>query len=854
MDALLQDLKYALRLLAKSPGFTTITVLTLALGIGANTAIFSVVNAVLLRPLPYPKSEELVGVHTTGAFGERTAMAIGYRDYEDIAALKGPITGAAVFRGARFNLTGVGDPRELEAVQVSPSLFTVLGVRPMLGRVFSAAEEQEPVAVISHRFWQNAFGGDSGALGRMVTLDGRGFQVIGVMPASMRFPNADVEAWIPIGWAFVATPQLRVARMFRAFTGLVRLAPGVTIERLESDLTVLARRIDEELQATMGSGGQGMQVTISGGGGGGGAPAAARSPAAAAPAQSPGARAPGQGPRPTMGFVVAYLRDEIVGDRNRAIAVLAGAVGLVLLIACANTASLLIARATRRRKEIAVRRALGAERGRLVRQLLTESVVLALGGAVIGIGFSLLALRATLAVWPAVLPRQNDIRIDGAVLAFTLVLSLLTGLAFGLVPALRISSPKLEEALRDESGIGGGRRPRRTLATLIVAEVALALVLLVGAGLMVRSFISLNQVDPGFDTRDLLAARIRLTPSRYPSPPSQQQFFDQLVATLRGRPGVSGVTTARTLPLSGARMVLAINPRDIRGDDPEQLLPIGTTVVGPDFFSTLRIPILQGRAFTTQDDAGAPPVLVINTRLARRLWPGEDPLGKTVPMGPPGGQQTGLTVVGVIGDIHGTSLAQEVAPEMFMPVAQTPTSPQPVMWVALRGPRPLSLAPALIEAVRAVDAQQPIAEITSVEQMVARDQSARRLNTTLVTVFALIAALLAVIGIYGVTGYAVSQRTREFGVRIALGARPAQLLELVMRENLVLVASGVVAGIAIAAAASRALNSLLFGVAALDLVTFVGAAVLLSGGALLATAVPARRAGRVDPVSALRSE
>ena len=831
MDTFLPDLKYAIRQLARSPGFAAVAILTLAVGIGANTAIFSVVNAVLLRPLPYPRSEELVTVRSGGLFGERGGFAISYRDYQDVAELKGPLAGAAVVRGGRYNLTGAGDPREMEVAFASPSLFSVLDLRPVLGRVFSAAEEQEPVAVLSHRFWQTAFGGDSSALGRMVNLDGTGFQVIGVMPATMRYPNADVEAWIPVGWSFVAQPQLRITRTFRGYTGLVRLAPGVTVDRLNSDLSVLAQRINEETTAS-GGGSQRVEITMNSGPGGPGGPGARGGPGAFG-----------------MSFQVASLRDEAVGDRGTAIIVLAAAVGLVLLIACANTASLLIARATRRRKEIAVRRALGAGRNRLVRQLLTESVLLSVTGAVLGVALSFVALRAILSVWPAVLPRQNDIRIDAIVLAFTLALSVLTGIAFGLVPALKASSPRLEEALRDEAGLAGGRRPRRTLATLIAGEIALALVLLVGAGLLVRSFISLNRVSPGFDTSDLLAARIRLTPSRYTSPAAQKQFYDQLTDALRQRPEVAGVTTMRTLPLSGARMIIGMDPREVRADDPEQSLMLETFVVGPDFFTTLGIPLLDGRGFNSQDVAGGLPVVVINTRVARRLWPGENALGQSLPLGGP----TPAVVIGIVGDLHGASLSEDVGPQIFRPLTQA-QAPQPVMWIALRGPRPLALVPALQETVRAVDPQQPIAEIASVDQMIARDQSARRLNTTLVTVFALVAALLAIVGIYSVTAYAVSQRSREFGIRLALGARSSQLLGLVLRENALLVGGGVLAGLLLAALASRTLDSLLFGIVSLDLVTFGGVAVVLAAVALVATALPASRAGRVDPVTALRNE
>ena len=844
MDSLLQDLRYAFRQLLGAPGFTVLAVLTLGLGIGANTAIFSVVNAVLLRPVPYPKSEELVTLHSEGPLGESSRFGLPYPTFEDIAQLKGSLASAAVYRTGQYNLTSSVEPREIEAAIVSPSLFDVLGVRPVLGRPFTQSQEQDPVAVLSHRFWQSAFASDSSVLGKTVSLDGRGYEVIGVLPPGIRFSDADAELWIPIGWSFVGAPGMRTNRNWFAFTGVARLQPAITIERLRGDLDVVARRIDAEREANS-QGDQRIQITTRGGGGG---------PPPGGVVKRPGL----PGGRLSTAFVVTSIRDEVVGDTSRPLEVLAGAVGLVLLIACANAAGLLVARAARRKKEISVRRALGAERSRLIRQLLTESVLLALGGAVVGVLLAKVGLQAILATWPAVLPRANEIDISGMVLLFTLGLSLLTGVAFGLVPALKISSPVLEEVLRDESGVGGGRQRRRIQSSLIVAEVGLALVLLVGAGLLLRSFLLLNQVDPGFNTRDILAGRIRLTPSRYSSPEVQQQFFDDLLAALRRRPGVTAVTTARTLPLSGARMMLGMNPRDVRSDDPDEFLTIGTTVIGPDFFSTLQIPLLQGRAFTAQDDQGAPRVAVINTRLARRLWPGQDPLGKVIPMGVPAGQGPVLqqiTVVGVVGDIHGSSLAVDVIPEMFLPLKQSGGGDSQI-WVAMRGPRPrpLALAAVLREAVRSLDSQQPVAEIASVAQMVARDQSALRLNTTLVTVFGGLAGVLAIIGIYGITAYAVSQRTREFGVRMALGGRPADVMGLVLRENLWLVASGVLAGTVIAVVASRTLASLLYGIRTTDALTFVTTAILLSIVAMAAAWLPARRATKVDPVEALRIE
>jgi putative ABC transport system permease protein len=699
------------------------------------------------------------------------------------------------------------------------------------------------VAILTNRFWHSAFGGDSSVIGHSLSLDGRGFQIVGVMPAGMRYPDSDVDLWIPIGWSFAADPELKVNRSWHAFDCLVRLGSGTTMDRLRADLAVLATRIQEE---TMGAGGgQRLQLDIRGGGPGprGGGPRM----------RGPG----GPGGAPRIAFVTETLNHEVVGDTGSAILMLAGAVALVLLIACANAANLLIARASRRGREIAVRRALGADRVRLARQLLTESVVLALAGAAVGLVFARIGLGAVISTWPAVLPRANEIGIDGRVLGFTLLLSVITGVAFGMIPAVRASAPGLEQSLRDEAGASGGRTRRRTQAILIASEIALALVLLAGAGLLVRSFVALNHVDPGFDPRDVVAARVRLTPSRYNSPQAQQEFFDRLVTELRQRPGVTGAALARTLPLSGARMMLAINPREVRGDDPDQFLAIGMTVVGPDFFSTMKIPIVSGRPLTADDRDGQPRVAVINRRLAQRLWLGENPLGKTFPMGAGPGGAPGrgpvlVTVIGVIGDIRGGSLSDEAGPEVFLPVAQVGWRPE--SWLAIRSGQSVGLGTIVREAVATIDAQQPVAEIATIEQMVAQDQSARRLNTTLLTLFALLAVALAVIGIYGVTAYAVSQRTREFGLRVALGARPGDVVRLVVAENVWLVVTGIISGLIISLLASRVLASLLFGVGRNDVATFGATAVLLAVVALAATLIPARRATRVDPMVALRTE
>jgi putative ABC transport system permease protein len=550
------------------------------------------------------------------------------------------------------------------------------------------------------------------------------------------------------------------------------------------------------------------------------------------------------------------LRDAAIGDVRTRLWVLLGAVGLVLLIACANTANLLLARATTRRREMAIRRALGAGRGRLIRQLLTESVLLALGAAAVGLALANWGLDALLAVWPRALPRSVEVGLDARVLAFTAGLAVLTGVAFGLAPALRATTPQIEEALREDAlGSGSGRRRRRLQGTLIVAEVALALVLLVGAGLLVRSFVALNRVNPGFDTRDVVAARVRLTPSRYPEGPGQQEFFNSVLTALSTRPDVASAGLTATLPLSGSMRILAFDPHSVRADYPDPFMIALSSIVTSDYFTTLRIPIRKGRGFTAEDRAGAPLVVVVSTNFARSLWPDVDPIGKQFPIGGPRTGPRLYTVVGVVDDLRSGSLdVPNDRPAMYTSALQE--SGQAEMWIVARtrDGSPLKLASAFKDIVHRADPEQPIADIVSLEQLIGRQTAARRFNTTLLGVFATLALLLALVGIYGVTSYAVVQRYRELGIRLALGAKPQDVVRLLVNENLTRVAAGVVGGLALALVVTRALASMLFGVAPRDAITFTLAALVFAGVAVLATWVPARRATRVDPMVTLRAE
>ena len=829
IDTLLQDLRYALQTLSKACGFTALAVLTLALGIGANTAIFSAVNGVLLKPLPYPGSDRLVQIMSTGFQGVR--FGLSFPDLRDLRGLSQDFTGIGALTSQRYNLTGAGDPREVQVAQITADLFEVLHVRPDIGHAFAAADERTPLALLSHGLWVTSFGRDPRILGKSISLDGRSFTVVGVMPAGFQFPDADVQVWTPIGEFLSQSPQAETNRGMHFLTAVARLAPGATLERAVADVKALGARLSSA-DTTRGEERPRQRIIA-------------------------GQAIPGGGPAPAggrsildTGFDVTLLRDVVIGDVRRPLLILLGAVGLVLLIACANAANLLLARATARRREMAIRRALGAGRGRLVRQLLTESILLALAASAVGVVLSTWGLAVLFAVWPRALARTVEIGLDSRVLAFSLGLAVLTGVAFGLVPAWRASAPGIEETLREDALAAAGGR-RRLQGTLVVCEVTVALVLLVGAGLLVKSLIRLNNVNPGFDTHDVLAARIRLTPARYPAGAEQAQFFDGMLNTLQAHPGVQAASLSGSLPLSGNMFMMAFDPRTVRPDYPEPIMVLRSYTVSSDYFATFRIPVRRGRGFTPTDRTGAPRVAIVNRATADRLWPGQDPIGKQLTIGPAGA----TTIVGLIDNLRSASLDERLPrPEIYEPASQQPE--QREMWVAVRAGngRPLGLVGAIRDAVGRADPEQAIGEVVSLEQLIDRQTAARRFNTTLLSVFALLAVGLALAGIYGVTAYAVTQRTRELGIRMALGARGADVVGLLMRESLYRVGAGVGLGLLAAWGMTQALSALLFEVAPRDVTTFAGTALLLVAVALVATWLAARRATRVDPMVALRAE
>ncbi|HEX3160361.1 MAG TPA: ABC transporter permease [Gemmatimonadaceae bacterium] len=808
----MDDIRYSLRRLRNSPGFTLVVVLTLALGIGANTAIFSVVNAVLLRPLPYRDPGQLVTIehYYSGANEiEAPVSSTGFADYRDRTR---SFARMAVESGWGPNLTGAGEPERLTASRVSGHFFDVLGVQPALGRTLRPDEDapgHERVVVLSDGLWRRLYGADPGVVGRTMVLDGESHEVVGVMPPGFRdFFNRRVELWRPL-----ALPPEQYhndqARTNEWLNLTARLAPGVAVEQARTEMTQFAERLKRDY-------------------------------ADAYP--------------PYWTLTVTPLREQGVGDTRAALLVLLGAVGFVLLIACANVANLLLARGATRLKEVAVRSALGAGRWALVRQLLTESMLLAVGGGLAGLALAWLGVKALTAWNPANVGWTDDLRLDAPVLAFTLGVAALTGLLFGLVPSLQTARPDLQETLRD-GGRGahaerGGQALRRSL---VVAEVALALMLLAGAGLLIKSFSRLQQVDPGFSPERLLTFNLALPQAKYPTDTQQIAFFDQLLPRLAAIPGVQGAGATSVLPFGGSWSTASFSVEGFTPGDGEPGPWGDIRYVSPGFLSTLRAPLLRGRLLAESDDATRPRVAVVDEELAKRFWPDDDPVGKRITFGDPDSAGTRwIEVVGVVGHTAHEGLDADRRVQVYLSYRQRGL---PNMAVALRTTGdPVQLTNVVRRAVRELDPDQPISRVKSMDALVAESVGPRRLAATLLALFAGIALLMAAIGIYGVMSYSVAQRTRELGVRMALGARRRDVLAMVVRQGMGLVLLGVGIGVVGALALARLIASQLYAVRPTDPVTFLAVAVLLAGIALVATLVPALRATRLDPVVALRQD
>ncbi|MGH8495916.1 MAG: ABC transporter permease [Gammaproteobacteria bacterium] len=809
MNGVWHDLRYAARNLSKSAGFTAVAVLTLAIGIGANTAIFSVVNAVLLKPLPLPEPDRLVRVYDgkTGAWG--TASPPNFVDWQRDNTVFGEMGAYAQTAGA---LTGIGEAQRVGGSAVTAGFFPALGATPLLGRPISAAETeagQERVVVLSHGLWQRYFGADPEILERTVQLEGRDYTVIGVMPPGFEYP-AGAELWVPLAFS---EEELATQRGAHYLDVIARLAPGVTVEDASKQMAAIARVLELRY-----------------------------------PDSNTGSSAS-----------AVWLHEALVGDVRPALLILLGAVGFVLLIACVNVANLLLARTTGRKRELAVRSALGAGRGRLVRHVLTESVLLALLGGAAGLLLAVLGLQLLLALPLESLPRLEGTELDRTVLAFTLAVSTLTGVLFGLLPAIKAGmTPDLTGALKaGGAAVTLDRAGGRTRGALVITEMALAVLLLAGAGLLLKSFVELQQVDPGFNPRGVLTFDMSLPRARYPEPQQARAFFADLNQRIEALPGVESVAGVFGLPLSGFNYSISVEKLDggPAYDNPGDARSTQVRVITPDYFRAMEIRLLDGRALAATDRAGTDPVVVVNESAAELLWPADDPLGHTFELGTTfglGGPRAGGTVVGVVSDIKHFGLGEESRPEVYIAHSQFPVD---FMSVTVRTSLPpQSLIAPIREQVRAIDNGLPVDEMRTMEQWLADSVAQPRFYMLLLGIFAAAALLLAAIGIYGVMTYSVRNRTNEIGVRRALGAEANDLLGMVLTQAMTLAVGGLVLGMLAAFLLTRVLAGLLYGVSARDPMTFIGVAVLLAAVALVASYLPARRATRVDPMVALREE
>jgi predicted permease len=808
MTTLRQDLRYALRWLTKNPGFTAVAIATLALGIGANTAIFSVVRGILLRPLPYTEPERIVQVWETserqGQLREEIPFAPPvFRDWRD---QNRTMEAMAAYSDWTFNSSGGETPERLRAALVSADFFKLLGVRPLIGRTFAAGEDaagKDAFAVIASNLWTRRFGRDPRVVGSAITLDGASFTIIGVVPAGLPLYNLDpgTEVFVPNSRGFALDNR---QGHYLALIG--RLRPGVTLQTARADFAAMAARLEREH------------------------------------------------PESDKGFGARLLpaQEQMVGSVRPALYALLGAVVVVLLIAAGNVANMLLARASSREREIAVRAALGAGRGRLLRQLLTESVLLSLGGCVAGVLLALWGVDLLKVMAPSDIPRLAEVRLDLPVALFAVGSALLTGLAFGLAPAWQVTRTALSEMLRDRSSASqrGGGRVRRIL---VGAEIALSLVLVVGAALLVQSFSRLKHAHLGFETHDVFTFSLDLPEARYEKDTDVLAFHDRLLEKVRALPGVEDVASITGLPLTQERTMNLAFRIEGRPTEPGKVMSAFYNSVSPDFFSLLRIPILRGRGFTGADAPGTPRVIVISEAMANTFFPGEDPIGKRITLGGKDPKpEDWATIVGIAAGTRDTSPDRAPGPQMYMPFAQRPIGGIAALVRTRRDSR--SLSSEIRAAVVALDSEQPVHSLRTMDTVVANSLGQPRFRTFLLTLFGFVAMALASIGIYGVMAYTVAQRTQEIGIRMALGAARVDVLRLVLREVVGLTGIAIAAGVAGAFVASRSLESLLYGVRPADPATYAGVAALLFGVALLAASLPARRATRIDPTTALRQE
>jgi predicted permease len=816
MHTLLQDFRFTLRQLRKNPGFALTTILTLALGIGATTSIFSLVNAVLLRPLPFPESGRLVSmqpeVHSSGTVN---TSSLSYPDFFDWRSQGRSFSGIASFHDTRYTLSSAGDAQNIEGEVVSSVFFHVLGIHPELGRDFAPADEKpgQRVVMLSHQLWQSTFGSRPDIAGQSIVLDGKGYSVAGVMPASFSFPvqNPAPQLWMTLAVDALntdgSTPPTQ-SRGMNWLESIARLKPGVTVEQARAEMNTITQNLAVQYPET--------------------------------------------NKRSTSARVIPEL-ENLVGDASPALRILFAAVGFVLLIACANVAGLLLARASSRNPEIALRAALGSGRAGIVRQMMVESLTLSLLGGIFGLAFAALFLQAMLHFIPQRLPRLDNITIDATVLAFTTLISVFTGLLFGVFPAWRMSRLDPALALREGTrSVTGGRRQNRLHSALVIGEIALGLLLLVGSGLFLRSFLYRMSVNPGFDKHNVLTARVNY-PDTKDYANKVTQLYDQFLPRLAALPGVTSAAAGWPLPFSGSQIGISF---DIEGRPtaPGDRRGASATIVTPNFFNTMRIPILHGRDFTPADAGKAPDVVIVSEGFAHKFFPNEDPIGKHIKPGVSDGVHPEVMrqIIAVVGDVRQASLVKDAPPMYYLPLAQAGINAPDI--VLRTGNDPTTLIAPVRAQMRNLDRSVPLYQVHTLDDMLSDNVSQPRFQVVLLASFAAMALLLSAVGLYAVLSYLVSQRVNEIGLRLALGAQRGDVLRLILKRGLSLAGIGLVAGLAASAGLTRLISSQLFGVRSFDALTYSGVTVLMILISLAASAAPALRASNVDPMKTLRDQ
>ena len=819
MEIIWQDIRYGARLLLKSPGFTLIAVLTLALGIGANTAIFSVVNFVLLRPLPYANSDQLLMIwerNLKKGWSESPTSSANFVDFRTSA--RNLEVAAFTDTNGNFNLTGGDQPERVAGLRVSANLFPLLGVNPGRGRLFLPQEDQPGaghVLILSYGLWQRTFAANANLINKTIQLNSQSYTVVGIMPPDFKFPPAfsavvgsseesvsNADLWVPL-----TTDDIPLVRDRRDLKMMGRLKPGVTVAQAQADLNAIASRLDREFPDVNG----GIETHV------------------------------------------IPLREQVTGDISLALFVLMTAVALVLLIACANVANLLLAKATGRQKEIAIRTALGATRLRILRQLLTESVLLGLLGGLLGLLFAVIGAKTLIAFVTTNIPKLKDFTFDATVLLFTLLIALVTSLFFGLAPAIDASKPNLNEALKEGGRSSSGSASRQRLRDfLVITEVALAVILVTASGLMFRSFLRLQGVNPGFNPKNLITLEVELPDAKYHAAQQQQNFQQQLLQRLTTIPGVQSAATVDNVPFGvnafNTSFMIEGRPVPAVTERPRAFY----RVISPNYFRTMGIPFRRGNEFTDRDSAEMPGVAIINETATRKYWPGEDPIGRKIKRGRPESKNPWVTIVGIAGSASQLSLREESQPEIYVPFLQNTTLNFSL--VVRTASDPKTITGAIRKEVWATDKDLPVSNMKLMDELISNSTAQPRFYVILLTVFAALALILAAVGVYGVMAYSVTLRTRDIGIRMAVGAQPMDIFKHVIGHALMLASIGLVIGLVLAGTSTLVMKSLLFGISTADPLTLIVTALILLAVALLASYLPARKATKVDPMVALRYE